>query len=75
MSQPPRMPLSAVGMMAAHLLLERVRMSGMDDRQLSYTIPGRQTSYRRSMMIDAVLDAWNLTTEIEQAAETFRPKD
>ena len=64
-----RMPLSAVGMMAAHLFIEAVRSENMDARQLSYTVPGSKHTYRGKMQMQAAEDAWNLAKAVEEATQ------
>lgn len=64
-----KMPLSAVGMIAAHLYLDAKRMSNMDDRQLSYTIPGTDgTTYGDRMIYVAACDAHRIAKAVEETS-------
>lgn len=64
-----RMPLSAVGMIAAHLYLDAKKESGMDDRQLGYFIPGCQgTTYGDRLIYTAACDAHKLAKAVEETS-------
>jgi hypothetical protein len=64
-----KMPLSAVGMIAAHLYLDAKRVSNMDDRQLSYRIPGAEgTTYGDRMIYTAACDAHRIARAVEETS-------
>lgn len=67
-----QMPLSAVGMIAAHLFLDAKKESGMDDRQLGYNIPGTGgTTYLDRIIYVAACNAHR----IARAVEDYSPQD
>lgn len=74
MIQPPRMPLAAVGMIAAHVYLELCKQNQMDRRQLGYTIPGtRCQTFGELYAANAAEDAWRIARAVEESAPT--PKE
>ena len=64
-----QMPLSAVGMIAAHLFLDAKKESGMDDRQLGYNIPGRMgTTYLDRLIYVAACNAHRIARAVEETS-------
>jgi len=61
-----KMPLSAVGMIAAHFYLQRVAEEGMDRRQLGYTIPGQGMTYGQDIARQAARLAWTVAQAVEE---------
>ena len=64
-----RMPLAAVGMIAAHLYLERVKTADMLPRDLDRTLPGTNgRTYSDHYALTAAVEAWRIAKAVEDAA-------
>lgn len=60
-----KMPISAVGMIAAHLYLERVRAENMNKRDMEHKVPGSTQTYADYFATDAAREAWRIAEAVE----------
>ena len=68
MTQPAKMPLSAVGMIAAHLYLERMKQDDIIPRDLArmkYGTDGR--TYGDGLRFEIAMEAWKIADAVEEA--------
>jgi len=68
MTQPAKMPISAVGMIAAHLYIQRMKQDDIIPRDLARMKYGACGTYGDELRFEVAMEAWKIADAVERSA-------